>query len=131
MRKRTVVLSVAALVLALAPVAATSGGARRFGAPALGYVGNAAGVICTITNLGSKAVSLGTARLLLFAGDPVAPVFDECSMSPLEPFESCRLTGNPPAGGAVVDVLGDTRGLRGHCIVYDPAGVPVAESDMR
>jgi hypothetical protein len=111
---------------------AAGAGARRFGTALLGNATSAAGTLCTVTNLGSKAVSLGVARVLNLAGDPSAPAFDECSMSSLEPFETCRITGEPSVGGgAYVEVLGDSRGLRGHCIVFDASGNPIVEGDMR
>jgi hypothetical protein len=130
---RKVLLLVA--VGCLAPFAAEAGGARLFASSYLTAGGAATSTVCTVTNAGSKAVRLGLARAFRAPPDaPVVPGLDECSLATLEPLESCRFAAVAPGlmiGGGYVEVLGDSRSLRGQCTLVDGGGAPVLSSDMR
>jgi hypothetical protein len=90
--------------------------------------------LCTVTNIGKKAVTLSNAKILKY--DPpsgLAPETDGCSAAPLLPDTVCTFTGPDflVQGGGRIDVQGSTKSVRGHCLLLDPSGNAVQVLELR
>ena len=122
----------AALLLAWPALA--SAGTRTLSTGAMLYNGSVlVSTLCTVTNLGKKAVTLSNARILKYA-EPigVAPTADGCTPTPLLPDTVCIFDGSAGVqGGGRIDVQGSTKSLRGHCTLHDPAGNAVLILELR
>jgi hypothetical protein len=75
---------------------------------------------CRITNVGKRPVTITSTAIQNFDGTTFAPSCDSCVGPPLAAGGVCQFGGSAGVyGGGIAMVKGNTKNLRGHCVLYD------------
>jgi len=92
------------------------------------------GTSCFVTNVGSKPVIITSATLQDAESTNLAAPSNNCTTAPLAPGHTCFFDGaNVAYGGGKIEVKGNTKSLRGRCVLRNAINGDVLGSaaDMR
>ena len=108
---------VAAVAVSLTLAASVSAAAGTLTTGFIHWHDGAEFTTCTVTNVGSKPLTITSVSVQDDETTELVPLADSCTKSPLAPGGTCFWHGNDATFGGKVEFKGPAKSVRGRCLL--------------
>ena len=108
---------VASLAVSLTLAASVSAAAGTLSTGYIYWSDNSELTTCSVTNVGSKPITITSVSLLDADSTELVPLSDSCMTAPLAPDTTCLWHGDVETFGGKIEFKGAAKSLRGRCLL--------------